>query len=46
MPTRTNGACPDYVIDHKTALKHGGSDTPGNVQWQSRAEALAKDRIE
>jgi hypothetical protein len=34
------------VIDHKRALKHGGSDSPGNMQWQTREEAKAKDRVE
>jgi hypothetical protein len=28
------------------ALKHGGADAPGNMQWQTLAEAKAKDRIE
>jgi hypothetical protein len=42
----TAGACPGYVIDHIKALKHGGTDTPGNMQWQTVAEARAKDRVE
>jgi hypothetical protein len=42
----TSGACPGYVIDHVKALKHGGTDTPGNMQWQTTAEAKAKDRVE
>lgn len=42
----TSGACPGYVIDHIRALKHGGSDTPDNMQWQTREAAKAKDRIE
>jgi hypothetical protein len=40
------GACPGYVVDHITALKHGGEDTPSNMQWQSVEEARAKDRVE
>jgi hypothetical protein len=40
------GACPGYVIDQIRALKHGGTDTPDNMQWQTRAEAKAKDRTE
>jgi hypothetical protein len=40
------GAFPGYVVDHKQALKHSGADTPGNMQWQTRAAAKAKDRIE
>jgi len=42
----TEGACPGYVIDHLRALKHGGTDTPDNMQWQTREEAKAKDRVE
>ena len=43
---RTSGPCPGYVIDHIRALKHGGSDTPSNMQWQTVEAAKAKDRIE
>jgi hypothetical protein len=43
---KTKGACPGYVIDHKQALKHGGADQPSNMQWQTTAEAKAKDRVE
>ena len=43
---RTTGPCPGYVIDHIKALKHGGCDTPDNMQWQTREEAKAKDRVE
>jgi len=28
------------------ALKRGGADTPANMQWQTVAEAKAKDRVE
>ena len=42
----STGACKGYVIDHKVPLKRGGADAPGNMQWQSTAEAKAKDRIE
>jgi len=34
------------VIDHQTALKHGGADSSANMQWQTTAAAKAKDRIE
>ena len=27
-------------------LKHGGSDDPSNMLWQTKAEARAKDRVE
>lgn len=43
---RASGKCPGYVIDHVKALKHGGADDPSNMQWQTKAEARAKDRIE
>lgn len=43
---KPSGACPGYVIDHVRPLKRGGPDTPGNMQWQTYAEAKAKDRIE
>jgi hypothetical protein len=42
----TSGVCPGYVIDHVRPLKRGGADSPGNMQWQTTAEAKAKDRIE
>jgi hypothetical protein len=34
------------VIDHIKALKHGGADAPSNMQWQTIAQARAKDRVE
>jgi hypothetical protein len=40
------GPCAGYVIDHIQALKHGGADSPDNMQWQTREEAKAKDRLE
>ena len=40
------GLCPGYIIDHITPLACGGSDQPGNMQWQSEAEAKAKDKWE
>lgn len=43
---RTVGPCPGYVIDHVIALKRGGLDAPSNMQWQTIAEAKAKDKIE
>ena len=43
---RTTGACPGYVIDHVQPLKRGGADSPSNMQWQTRAAAKAKGRVE
>ncbi len=42
----TSGPCEGYVIDHKEPLCAGGADAPANMQWQARAEALEKDRLE
>jgi hypothetical protein len=42
----TTGPCAGYVIDHIQALKHGGADSPDNMQWQTREAAKAKDRVE
>lgn len=43
---RTKGACPDYVKDHVKPLDCGGADDPSNMQWQTTADAKAKDRVE
>jgi hypothetical protein len=40
------GACPGYVVDHVEPLGCGGIDAPENMQWQSVAEAKAKDKWE
>jgi hypothetical protein len=37
---------PGYVIDHLVPLACGGADAPSNMQWQTVAEAKAKDRVE
>ena len=37
---------PGYVIDHIVPLAKGGRDAPSNMQWQTNAEAKAKDRWE
>ena len=43
---RTTGKCRGYVIDHIRPLACGGADEPHNMQWQTKAEARAKDRHE
>lgn len=43
---KTVGPCPGYVIDHVIPLKRDGADSPSNMQWQTEAEAKAKDRAE
>jgi hypothetical protein len=40
------GPCPGYVVDHKTPLACGGLDDFRNMQWQTTAEAKAKDKWE
>ena len=37
---------PGYVIDHIVPLTRGGADSPSNMQWQTKADAKAKDRVE
>ena len=37
---------PGYVVDHIIPLSEGGMDDPSNMQWQTKAEAKAKDRVE
>ncbi len=34
---------PGYVVDHIVLLACGGKDAPSNMQWQTIAEAKAKD---
>jgi hypothetical protein len=43
---KSTGACPGYVIDHIKPLANGGADDPSNMQWQTKADAKAKDRWE
>jgi hypothetical protein len=43
---KSSGACPGYVIDHVKPLKRGGADSPSNMQWQTKAAAKAKDKVE
>jgi 5-methylcytosine-specific restriction endonuclease McrA len=43
---KTTGACPGWVVDHVFPLKRGGVDAPANMQWQTVADAKAKDRVE
>ena len=40
------GACPGYVVDHVIPLCIGGADSVRNMQWQTDADGLAKDKIE
>jgi hypothetical protein len=37
---------PGHVVDHKIPLACGGADAPSNMQWQTVAEAKAKDKWE
>lgn len=37
------GSCSGWVIDHVRPLCTGGKDHPENMQWQTVADARAKD---
>jgi hypothetical protein len=43
---KIRGACPGYVVDHRKPLCAGGRDAPDNMQWQTVADAKAKDLAE
>ena len=43
---QTGGPCKGYVIDRVIPRVCGGADDPGNMQWQTIAEAKDKDRWE
>jgi hypothetical protein len=43
---QTSGTCPGYWKDHITPLKCGGADAVENMQWQTVADAKAKDAWE
>lgn len=43
---KSAGGCSGYVIDHIKPLACGGADAPANMQWQTAAEAKAKDKWE
>lgn len=43
---RTTGACPGWVRDHVIPLCKGGADATWNMQWQTVADAKAKDHWE
>ena len=40
------GPCKGYIIDHVKPLACGGADAPSNMQWQTKADAKAKDKLE
>lgn len=43
---KRSGACPGYVVDHSVALACGGVDHPSNMEWQTKVDAAAKDKME
>ena len=43
---KLGGVCRGYVVDHICPLSCCGKDDPGNMQWQTKAEARAKDAWE
>jgi hypothetical protein len=44
--SKTSGACPGWVGDHVVPLCADGTDHPSNMQWQTKADSLVKDRAE
>lgn len=40
------GGWKGHVVDHVVPLACGGSGAPSNMQWQTTADAKAKDRVE
>jgi hypothetical protein len=40
---KTRGACPGFRKDHVVPLACGGPDAVLNLQWQTVADAIAKD---
>ncbi|MGZ5090001.1 MAG: hypothetical protein ACXWCY_32740 [Burkholderiales bacterium] len=42
----TRGECRGYVIDRIIPVVCGGAEEPGNMQWQTIAQAREKDRWE
>ena len=43
---QASGPCKGYVIDRIVPRVCGGADEPSNMQWQTLAEAKAKDKWE
>lgn len=43
---KSTGPYKGYVIDHIEPLACGGADHPSNMQWQTGADAKAKDKWE
>jgi len=42
----SRGPCPGWVVDHRMPLCAGGEDHASNLQWQTVADAVEKDRNE
>lgn len=43
---KSKGKCPGWIIDHIYPLACGGPDKVQNLQWQTVAQAKAKDKWE
>lgn len=44
--TGRTGRCPTHIVDHIIPLCAGGADAQSNLQYQTRADSLIKDRLE
>ncbi len=44
--SKTTGACPGWVVDHRYPLCAGGADDPSNLQWEPKEHSFTKDRLE
>ena len=43
---KSKGSCKGWIIDHIKPLACNGADHPSNIQWQTKADAKAKDKLE
>lgn len=44
--TKTDGACPGWVVNHIVPLCFGGKDEPANMEWEQKAPSYKRDAFE